>query len=174
MAAFFRRPAALRMTLAFTVPTAYVSSQLLLPHSRSRILHCQAAPYLHDRILEAQSEQKRPLRVTYTAADDDGSPARTRKSMIFTPTDYRQLSIGSFAGVMCGYTVGHMSRMIAFVVIAVILVVQYAERKGIPIMPWKRMQRFVDELDARAAATHNWAFKYSFASAFALSAYFAN
>ncbi|KAK6349653.1 hypothetical protein TWF696_005933 [Orbilia brochopaga] len=170
MAAFLRRPAALRITLAISVPTAYISSQLLLPHSRSRILHCQAAPYLHDRILEAQSEQKRYPRST----DGADSQTRTRGSTIFTPTDFRQLSIGSFAGVMCGYTVGKMSRMIAFVVIAIALVVQYVERKGYQIVPWKRIQRLVSEIDARAAATENWALKYSFASAFALSAYFAN
>ncbi|KAJ6264835.1 hypothetical protein Dda_0988 [Drechslerella dactyloides] len=167
MAAFLRRPVALRVTLAFSVPTAYLSSQLLLPHSRSRILQCQAAPYLQDRISEAQSQQKaRPL-----VANDE---ARSRGSTVFTPSDFRQISIGSFAGVMCGYTFGRMSRFVAIVLVAIVLVVQYAERKGFRVVPWQRFQRFIDEVDARRAVTENWAFKYSFGSAFCLSAWFAN
>ncbi|KAF3926053.1 hypothetical protein ABW20_dc0108890 [Dactylellina cionopaga] len=158
----FLRPIGLRLTIGLSVPTLYLSSQILYP----RRLRCQAAPYLHDRILEARQSQ--------SSIGQQRSPEDSVDGTIFNPTNFRQISTGSFTGVLTGYAVGKLSRMLMFVTILVFMVVQYAERKGIHLVPWQRLRGVVDEADMKRAMTDNWAFKWSFASTAALSAWFAN
>ncbi|KAK6362087.1 hypothetical protein TWF730_005785 [Orbilia blumenaviensis] len=166
----FLRPIGLRLTIGLTVPTLYVSHQILFPR-RSYILQCQSAPYLTDRILEARQEDPRFGRRRYIEEDDNVK----RSAGIFDASQYRQLSLGSFTGVCAGYIVGRLSRVIAFVSLFVILVIQYIERHGYHVLPRNyRIRQYLEETDTKRLLTENAAFKYSFASSFAISAWFAN
>lgn len=76
---------------------------------------------------------------------------------------------------MAGYIVGRLSRMIAFLSLFVILVVQYMERHGYRVIPrGYRIRKYLEGTDVKPLLTENAAFKYSFAPAFAISAWFAN
>ncbi|KAK6521608.1 hypothetical protein TWF506_001821 [Arthrobotrys conoides] len=166
----FLRPLGLRLTIGLTVPTLYVSHQILFPR-RSYILQCQTTPYLTDRILEARDDQKLKIKRRYIEEDE----TEKRGIEVFNPAHYRQLSLGSFSGVLVGYVIGRLSKMIAFVSLLVILMVQYMERHGYHVLPRQyRIRKFLEETDIKPLLTENAAFKYSFASTFAISAWFAN
>ncbi|KAF3083996.1 hypothetical protein TWF569_011276 [Orbilia oligospora] len=167
----FLRPLGLRLTIGLTVPTLYVSHQILFPR-RSYILQCQTTPYLTDRILEASQDDQR-FKFKRRHIEEDGT--EKRGTPIFDAAQYRQLSLGSFSGVMVGYVIGRLSKMIAFVSLLVILMVQYMERHGYHVLPRQyRIRKFLEETDIKPLLTENAAFKYSFASTFAISAWFAN
>ncbi|KAF3935687.1 hypothetical protein ABW19_dt0207537 [Dactylella cylindrospora] len=159
---FLRSPLGLRLSIGVAAPTLYLSSQLLHPRPRS-ILHCQA-PSRQDQPFVSASQY--PTYVRY--------PEDQRPSTLFNPNDFRQISTGSFAGVLAGYMVGRLSRMFAFVAVIAILIIQFFERKGFHIFPYQKIKGVVSEVDARRALTENWAFKWSFTSTFVLSAWFAN
>ncbi|KAK6350676.1 hypothetical protein TWF718_003861 [Orbilia javanica] len=166
----FLRPIGLRLTIGLTVPTLYVSHQILFPR-RSYILRCQNSPYQGDVLFEARrGDQRYSVTRRYIEENDE-----ERGIGIFNPTQYRQLSLGSFSGVVAGYIVGKLSRMIAFVTLFVIMVVQYAERHGYHVLPRQhRIRRYLEGTDMKRLLIKNAAFKYSFASTFAISAWFAN
>ncbi|KAK6534752.1 hypothetical protein TWF281_006053 [Arthrobotrys megalospora] len=170
--AFFRPLGLRRLTIGLTVPTLYVSHQILFPR-RSYILQCQTAPYLTDRIREARLEDQksRVNRRRYIDEDED----EKRGIGIFDATRYRELSMGSFTGVVAGYVVGRLSKMIAFVSLFIIMVLQYVERHGYPILPrTHRIRQYVEGVDTKRLLTEHAAFKYSFATTFAISAWFSN
>ncbi|EPS37660.1 hypothetical protein H072_8661 [Dactylellina haptotyla CBS 200.50] len=165
--AFFR-PIGLRLTIGISVPTLYLSSHILFPR-RTAIFQCQTAPYLHDRIAEAAHSQVLSRRNLYNDENDD-----VPYDSLFNPMHFRQISTGSFGGVVAGYMVGKLSRMFAFVTLLVILVVQLIERQGLHIVPWQRIKNKAGEVQVKRIITENPAFRWSFAATFALSAWFAN
>ncbi|KAK6506904.1 hypothetical protein TWF481_005362 [Arthrobotrys musiformis] len=153
-----------RIAIPLTLPTLY-----LLHQPR---LRCQTAPYLTDRVLEARQEDSRfKIKRRYIEEPDNIK----RGTGIFDINQYRQLSLGSFGGVVAGYVVGRLSRVIAFVGLLIILVVQYLERHDYQVLPRPyRLRKYLEETDLKPLLTKNAAFKYSFASTFAISAWFAN
>ncbi|KAK6541585.1 hypothetical protein TWF694_007388 [Orbilia ellipsospora] len=160
------RPIGLRLAIGISVPSLYLSSHLLYPR-RTSIIQCQAAPYLTDRITEARESKSISDQLLH-------ENARTKGGSWFNPYNFRQISTGSFAGVVTGYMIGRWSRMLFFIGILVVMVVQYIERRGYTIIPYQRLDKMAHEADIKQALTKNAAFRWTFATTFALSAWFAN
>ncbi|KAF3908723.1 hypothetical protein AA313_de0200265 [Arthrobotrys entomopaga] len=158
------RPIGLRLAIGISVPSLYLSSHLFFPR-RTSIIQCQSAPYLSDRIAEARESQSISDRLRQEKEDSRSW---------FNPANFRQISTGSFAGVVTGYMIGRWSRMLFFIGVLVVLVVQYIERRGFTVVPYKRLDKIASEADIKQALTKNAAFKWTFATTFALSAWFAN
>ncbi|CAL3965655.1 hypothetical protein PZA11_002547 [Diplocarpon coronariae] len=83
----------------------------------------------------------------------------------------RQVSAGSIAGLSAGFAVSTFSRSLALILGLLVVGVQYASNHGINIIPYGRLQKYVTSIDLRSALQDNVAFKVSFATTFALSAF---
>ncbi|KAE8451838.1 hypothetical protein EG329_002678 [Mollisiaceae sp. DMI_Dod_QoI] len=84
----------------------------------------------------------------------------------------RQISSGSIIGLCAGLVVSTFSKPLAIVLGLLIVGVQYASSQfGINLIPYNRLQRYVTSIDLRSAVQDNVAFKISFGTTFALTAF---
>ncbi|KAI9791970.1 MAG: hypothetical protein M1816_003239 [Peltula sp. TS41687] len=144
-----RSPVALGLTLGGTTATILPSLLPLLrpssSSSSSSLLYCDAPA-------------TRPTTSTSTS--------RRNESKI-----YRQISGGSVIGLLAGLAVGTFSRTLTFLFGVLVLGVQYAASKGIHIVPYQRIQRYLKGVNVRSALEDNIAFKVAFGTTFALAAF---
>lgn len=74
-------------------------------------------------------------------------------------------------GLVTGLGVSLFSKPLALLIGIVVVGVQTAERYGIRLVPYGRLQKFVKGVDLRSAVQDNVGFKLSFGVMFALSAF---
>ncbi|KAF2219767.1 hypothetical protein BDZ85DRAFT_40935 [Elsinoe ampelina] len=84
------------------------------------------------------------------------------------PRAIRQISAGSILGVFAGMAVSTFSKSLTLIIGLLILGVQMLESRGIHIVPYKRIQGYVTNIDLRSLVQDNAAFKLSFGATFAL------
>jgi len=87
------------------------------------------------------------------------------------PGAVRQISSGSIIGLCAGLVVSTFSRSLALILGLLVVGVQYASSRGINILPYDRLQRYVNGVDLRSAVRDNMAFKISFGATFASAAF---
>lgn len=75
------------------------------------------------------------------------------------------------AGLVAGLGVSVFSKSLALLLGLLVVGVQTAEYYGIHVVPYGRLQRYVKGADLRSAIQDNAAFKLSFGTLFALSAF---
>lgn len=75
------------------------------------------------------------------------------------------------AGLVAGLGVSLFSKPLALLIGLLVVGVQTAEHYGIHLVPYSRLQGYVKGVDLRSAVQDNVAFKMSFGTLFALSAF---
>lgn len=92
---------------------------------------------------------------------------------------YQQLSVGSFAGLLCGLVLGKMSKLLVYVAAAGFLTIHWLQNRG--LMPETHTLPVIGDfivtlrhrLNARQLVTEKPAFKVSFLSSFVVAAMYA-
>lgn len=92
--------------------------------------------------------------------------------------DYEQLSVGSFTGLLTGYVVGKISKLLVFLTVTGLLTLQYLESRGIirrrTIPMLSNMARYAEEnVDVKEFMLDQPSFKVSFMSSFIIAACYA-
>ncbi|KAF2094015.1 hypothetical protein NA57DRAFT_28425, partial [Rhizodiscina lignyota] len=101
---------------------------------------------------------------------DVSTPVLTSSKRV-NPAAFRQISLGSITGLCCGLAVSLFSRPLALVIGLLVFGVQALESRGIRIIPYGWLKRYVNETDLRGAVLDNVAFKLSFGATFALAGF---
>ncbi|KAL2355750.1 hypothetical protein BJ546DRAFT_971627 [Cryomyces antarcticus] len=83
----------------------------------------------------------------------------------------RQVSAGSIMGLVGGLAVSLFSKPLALLIGILVFGIQFAESRGIHMVPYKSMQKYFTSIDLRSAVQDNVAFKLSFGATFALAAF---
>ncbi|KZF19190.1 hypothetical protein L228DRAFT_271443 [Xylona heveae TC161] len=115
-----------------------------------------------DREIESGREK-------YTYEKDAKAPvvgSETNKGVLI-----RQLSAGSVLGLLCGVAVSVFSKTLALVFGLAVVIVQAAASGGVHLIPYRRLQRYVQRVDIRSVLYDNIIFKLSFGTTFALAAF---
>ncbi|PNS15604.1 inosine-5'-monophosphate dehydrogenase [Sphaceloma murrayae] len=87
------------------------------------------------------------------------------------PRAIRQISAGSIIGVLAGMAVSTFSKPLTLIIGLLILGITGLESRGISIVPYKRIQKYVTNVDLRSLIQDNAAFKLSFGATFALTGF---
>ena len=74
-------------------------------------------------------------------------------------------------GLVAGLGVSVFSKPLALLIGVLVVGLQTAENYGIHLIPYRSMQKYVKGMDLRSAVQDNVAFKISFGTMFALSAF---
>lgn len=126
-----------------------------------------------------------PASATYPAYSSDKRLIRyeddivTRRGRRFGGyLDYQQLSVGSFTGLLSGYIVGKISKLLVFLTVTGLLTIQYLQSRGIitrrslPMLG--DMARYAqDKVDVTEFMLDQPSFKISFLSSFIIAACYA-
>jgi len=144
------------MGLGLGLTTAYAAHSFLRP-SPSQYLYCDGSPSP-----VASSKDWSYSHNANTPVVANGRP---------NPAAYKQISSGSILGLLGGLAVSTFSRTLAILFGLFIFTVQAAASRGFNIIPYNRMQRYVQGIDLRSAIYDNVAFKLSFGATFALAAF---
>ncbi|KAF4548173.1 Hypothetical protein D9617_31g064090 [Elsinoe fawcettii] len=151
---FARRPMMLGMT------ALGASSLLLTPQSYRRKLLLDSSPSSISAKDWSYSQYQRDARVPIL--NEGGG---------LNPRAIRQISAGSILGVFAGMAVSTFSRSLTLLIGLLILGVQALESRGISIVPYKKIQGYVSNLDLRSLIQDNTAFKLSFGTTFTLTGF---
>ncbi|KAK9380576.1 uncharacterized protein V2V93DRAFT_371058 [Kockiozyma suomiensis] len=93
--------------------------------------------------------------------------SEARKSRI----DYRELSIGSFAGLFVGFIVGKLSKLLVFISSSTYLFLQFLESRGLISMPYNSLYSWAKKrYGDKELILENISFKVAFALAAAVAA----
>ncbi|KAI9837900.1 MAG: hypothetical protein M1838_004717 [Thelocarpon superellum] len=84
---------------------------------------------------------------------------------------YRQISKGSVIGLLAGLAISTFSRPLAVVLGLLVFGIQFAASRGFNVIPYARLQRYVQGIDLRAALEKDVAFKLSLGATCALAAF---
>jgi len=87
------------------------------------------------------------------------------------PKAVRQISSGSIIGLCAGLLVSTFSKSLALLLGLGVIAVQWASSYGINVLPYNKLQKYVNSIDLRSALQDNVAFKISFGTTFALAAF---
>ncbi|ORY16086.1 hypothetical protein BCR34DRAFT_476809 [Clohesyomyces aquaticus] len=87
------------------------------------------------------------------------------------PSVVRQMSLGSILGVMGGLGVSVFSKPLAVLIGLGIVLIQFLESRGIHIIPYSYLQRRFQSTNLRSLVQDNPAFKLTFGTTFALTAF---
>ncbi|KAF8427248.1 hypothetical protein EV426DRAFT_714846 [Tirmania nivea] len=97
-------------------------------------------------------------------------PPPTAIKTTFNPVHYRQLSSGSFMGLFAGLAVARFSRTLAVIVGLLVCTVEFLAFKGIHIIPYQRLEKWLGKINYKSVILDNIAFKIAFGAAFATAA----
>ncbi|RPB25318.1 hypothetical protein L211DRAFT_836648 [Terfezia boudieri ATCC MYA-4762] len=97
-------------------------------------------------------------------------PPPTAIKTTFNPVHYRELSSGSFLGLFAGLAVAHFSRTLAVVVGLLVCIIEFLALKGIHLIPYQRLEKWLGKINYKSAILDNIAFKIAFGAAFATAA----
>ncbi|KAI5806672.1 hypothetical protein DFH27DRAFT_467333, partial [Peziza echinospora] len=86
-------------------------------------------------------------------------PPPTASQTTLNPIHYRQISSGSFSGLLAGMIAVKFSRTLAVVIGIFFLIIELLAAKGVHIIPYQRINRWVKEADYRSFMFDNMAFK---------------
>ena len=126
---------------------ALVYLQTLKSSRQQRMLHAEAPP----RSFTAENSQKH---------QHSHNNARV----------IRQMSAGSIAGVCGGLAVSVFSKTLAVLIGLAVVTIQALEQRGIHVIPYRRIQRWVRGVNIQSALRENVPFKLCFGTTFALAA----
>ncbi|KAF8475662.1 hypothetical protein BDZ91DRAFT_778777 [Kalaharituber pfeilii] len=97
-------------------------------------------------------------------------PPPTALKTTFNPYHYRQISTGSFLGLFTGIAVARFSKPLGIVLGLLVFFVEFLAMRGIHIIPYERLERWLGGVDYKSAILDNIAFKIAFAAAFTVAA----
>ncbi|CAG8959539.1 hypothetical protein HYFRA_00001440 [Hymenoscyphus fraxineus] len=87
------------------------------------------------------------------------------------PGAVRQISGGSIAGLCTGLLISTFSKTLTLLIGLMILGIQFAQTKGINLIPTAKLQKYISSIDLRSAVQDNAAFKISFGTTFVMAAF---
>jgi uncharacterized membrane protein (Fun14 family) len=92
--------------------------------------------------------------------------------------NYQQLSVGSFSGLLCGYVVGKLSRLLVFLVVTGMLTLQFLQSRGyVDVRAMPMVRNFVGWANTRFGnrefLLEKPSFKVSFLASFIIAACYA-
>jgi uncharacterized membrane protein (Fun14 family) len=126
------------------------------------------------RLIANDSYAARPLTI------DEIRPAQykvQRSSHLQGKINYQHMSVGSFTGILCGYIVGKLSKLLVFLTVTSLLGVQFLETRGIiEVSSWplaKQIVRWTRNHIDREFILDKPSFKISFLSSFIIAACYA-
>lgn len=87
--------------------------------------------------------------------------------------DYHQLTFGSFAGLLTGFVVGKVSKILVTLFVSVVMGAEYLGAAGyVDLTPvYRGIYRFSKHHLSQEVLVDDPSFKYSFAAAFLISAF---
>lgn len=86
--------------------------------------------------------------------------------------NYQELAAGSVTGLFLGIVAGKLSSAIVFLTLAIYLLTQFLENKGIVTVPWKQMVNVGSErIDVKHLVFYRPSFKVSFVLSFLIAAF---
>ncbi|KAK5108288.1 hypothetical protein LTR62_008603 [Meristemomyces frigidus] len=121
--------------------------------------------------LDSTGASTSPKDWSYSQYQQDASTPLVSQSGGLNPTAVRQLSMGSILGLAAGLGVSLFSKPLALLIGLLVIGVQTAESYGIHLIPYQSLQGYVKGVNLRSAVQDNVAFKLSFGTMFALSAF---
>ncbi|CAG8971939.1 hypothetical protein HYALB_00003274 [Hymenoscyphus albidus] len=87
------------------------------------------------------------------------------------PRAVGQISGGSIAGLCTGLLISTFSKTLTLLIGLMILGIQFAQTKGLNLIPTAKLQKYISSIDLRSAVQDNAAFKISFGTAFVMAAF---
>ncbi|KAH8147459.1 uncharacterized protein LAJ45_08616 [Morchella importuna] len=99
-----------------------------------------------------------------------GATATQTQQSTFSPMLYRQVSTGSFLGLVAGFAVGKFSKSIGLVLGSLLLLIEFLASRGLHVVPYSWLQKLTNKVDVKGLVTKNMAFKASFGASFAIAA----
>nr|POE78452.1 hypothetical protein CFP56_60684 [Quercus suber] len=121
--------------------------------------------------LDSSPSPTSPKDWSYRQYQSDAKAPITRRDGKLNASAVRQMSSGSIIGLVAGLGVAFFSKSLALILGLLVVGVQTAEHYGIRLIPYNRLQGYVKGVDLRSAIQDNAAFKISFGTMFALSAF---
>ncbi|TKA78588.1 hypothetical protein B0A55_03870 [Friedmanniomyces simplex] len=123
------------------------------------------------RLDSVASPAASPKDWSFSQYQHDARTPVTKGDGTLNPNAIRQLSLGSILGLVGGLGISLFSKPLALLIGLLVVGVQTAEYYGIHLVPYGRLQSYVKGVDLRSAVQDNVAFKLSFGTLFALSAF---
>ncbi|KAK3652460.1 hypothetical protein LTR56_005171 [Elasticomyces elasticus] len=121
--------------------------------------------------LDSAASPLSPKDWSFSQYQNDARTPVTKGDGTLNPNAIRQLSLGSILGLVGGLGISLFSKPLALLLGLLVVGVQTAEYYGIRLIPYSRLQSYVKGVDLRSAVQDNVAFKLSFGTLFALSAF---
>ncbi|KAK3620665.1 hypothetical protein LTR56_023256 [Elasticomyces elasticus] len=121
--------------------------------------------------LDSTASPLSPKDWSFSQYQNDARTPVTKGDGTLNPNAIRQLSLGSILGLVGGLGISLFSKPLALLLGLLVVGVQTAEYYGIRLIPYSRLQSYVKGVDLRSAVQDNVAFKLSFGTLFALSAF---
>ncbi|KAF2756161.1 hypothetical protein EJ05DRAFT_478185 [Pseudovirgaria hyperparasitica] len=145
------RPRALRIGLTSLCAGGLVATPLLRPTK----YYCDASPTpLSSRDWTRNSSSGLPPPENFISAKN-----------------IKQISTGSILGLLGGVVISMFSKTLTLLIGVGIVLVQFLESRGIPIVPYGQIQKMAKNVDIQGAMQRNVALKLSFGITFALAAF---
>ncbi|KAF1981281.1 hypothetical protein K402DRAFT_398647 [Aulographum hederae CBS 113979] len=158
-----------------------MASRILLPRTGLSILAGSATIISASLLLRPQPQLLRPYRcdasLNSPLSSNDWSYTRDAKTPVvtkdgkFNSNALRQISAGSICGVLGGVAISVFSKPLALIIGIMVFGLQFAESRGIHLVPTTRLQSYFKDINVRSAVQDNAAFKLSFGLTFALAAF---
>ncbi|KAK0786020.1 hypothetical protein LTR91_006708 [Friedmanniomyces endolithicus] len=123
------------------------------------------------RLDSLSSPATSPKDWSFSQYQQDARTPVTKGDGTLNPNAIRQLSLGSILGLVGGLGISLFSKPLALLIGLLVVGVQTAEYYGIRLIPYSKLQGYVKGVDLRSAVQDNVAFKLSFGTLFALSAF---
>ncbi|KAK0940442.1 hypothetical protein LTR48_004019 [Friedmanniomyces endolithicus] len=123
------------------------------------------------RLDSLSSPATSPKDWSFSQYQQDARTPVTKGDGTLNPNAIRQLSLGSILGLVGGLGISLFSKPLALLIGLLVVGVQTAEYYGIRLIPYSKLQSYVKGVDLRSAVQDNVAFKLSFGTLFALSAF---
>ncbi|KAF2231893.1 hypothetical protein EV356DRAFT_506287 [Viridothelium virens] len=150
----------LRPTLPILTATSFLTSTFLYTHalappqSRRLLLDSASSPVVTTPHTSQPSILQR----------QDGQPVIKARTV-------RQISTGSIAGLLTGLTLSLFSRPLAILLGLLIAGVQFCESRGVHIIPYRRLERWVKGVDVRKVVRDQGALVGTFGISAALAGF---
>ncbi|PYH95355.1 hypothetical protein BO71DRAFT_398140 [Aspergillus ellipticus CBS 707.79] len=151
------------ITLLATATATGLGLGLTLSTLRASPLQCQysaSAPGIPDQSWTVNSPDP--------VARKQGSKAA---SGFLTPSNMRQISLGSVLGLVVGLGLRAFSRALVVLLGMGIVAVEWAAAKGYNLLPVNRVQKYVKGVDLQKAVSSRFPFKMSFGVTMGLAAF---
>jgi len=145
----------------FSLAAIFLTSSLLSQPFRTRKpLLCNSPPYYPFNSIPASPDT--PSKKSQVPLFYNGS---------LNPEAMKQISSGSLLGLVCGIGVSVFSKPLALLIGLLIVGVNMLELRGIHVIPYQRIQKYVKGVDLRSLVEDNIPRKIAFGTTFALAGF---